>query len=151
MTVNIYFYNMNSGLGQSTVFIFNGPYSGYRAALGSNGTSADDTVALANTSNNANNPVTNTSNVSLKGPTGRALGLGTNEESFNFQNSPCPTFFGSGCIGINILLANSNGALRATVEHEIDEVLGLGSGLRGTTTPADPRTEDLSLGHIEYS
>src|SRR5260370_30446691 len=31
----------------------------------------------------------------------------------------------------------------AGVGHEIDEVLGLGSALHGTTTPADPWTEDL--------
>jgi hypothetical protein len=33
--------------------------------------------------------------------------------------------------------------LFATVEHEIDEVLGLGSALNGTTTPPVPWTEDL--------
>jgi len=34
------------------------------------------------------------------------------------------------------------------VEHEIDEVLGLGSALNGTTTPAMPWTEDLFRWHI---
>jgi len=39
------------------------------------------------------------------------------------------------------------GLLFATVEHEIDEVLGLGSALNSTTTPAMPLTEDLFRWH----
>jgi hypothetical protein len=37
--------------------------------------------------------------------------------------------------------------LFAAVEHEIDEVLGLGSALNGTTTPSVPWTEDLFRWH----
>jgi len=79
----------------------------------------------------------------VKSANGRALGIDTPEESFNFMNSPCPTFTGSGCIGLNVTTANNFGVLFATVEHEIDEVLGLGSALNGTTTPAMPFTDDL--------
>ena len=143
ITVNIYFFNMNSGLAESIFPAYTGPYSSYRTALGNNATSTDDATALANTPSGTNNPVTGNGNIVLKSPIGRAVGLNTPEVSF--AGSPCPTstFTGSGCIGINVTAANGSGVLRAAVEHEMDEVLGLGSGLSGTTTPANPWTEDL--------
>jgi hypothetical protein len=54
------------------------------------------------------------------------------------SGSPCPMFTGSGCIGLNVTLANSNGVLTTVVEHEIDEVLGLGSALHGLQLPRTP-------------
>jgi putative transposon-encoded protein len=145
ITVNIYFFNMNSGLAESIFPAYRGSYSSYRTALGNNATSADDETALANTPSGSANPVTATANIIVKSPSGRAVGLNTPEVSF--AGSPCPgsTFTGSGCIGLNVSSANSLGVgvLRAAVEHEMDEVLGLGSALHGTTTPADPWTEDL--------
>jgi hypothetical protein len=143
ITVNIEFHDMSTGLGHSTFFIFTIPYMSYRTALGANGTSADDATALANTPSGSTNPVTGSSNIQVKSPNGRAIGINTPEQSFNVSGSPCPTFTGSGCIGLNVTLANSHGVLTAAVEHEIDELLGLGSALHGTTTPADPWTEDL--------
>ena len=142
ITVNIEFHNMSTGLGQSVSFIFTLPYQPYRAALGANAMSADDATALANTPSGSTNPVTGSSNILVKSPNGRAIGFNTPEQSFP-SGSPCPMFTGSGCIGLNVTLANSHGFLTAVVEHEIDEVLGLGSTLNGTTTPADPWTEDL--------
>jgi len=141
ITVNIEFHSMSSGLGQSVFFVFNVPYQSYRAALGANATSADDATALANTPSSSTNPVTGSSNILVKSPNGRAIGI--NLPELSFSGSPCPMFTGSGCIGLNVTLANSRGVLTAVVEHEIDEVLGLGSALHGTTTPADPWTEDL--------
>jgi hypothetical protein len=141
ITVNIEFHNMSTGLGQSVFFVFNVPYASYRAALGANATSADDATALANTPSGSTNPVTGSSNILVKSPNGRALGINLPEMTFP-SGSPCPMFTGSGCIGLNVTLANSLGIL-TVVEHEIDEVLGLGSALNGTTTPADPWTEDL--------
>lgn len=145
LTVNIEFYNMNSGLGQSTFFTYIISYSTYRTALGANATSTDDATALANTPSSATNPINSMANLDVKSPNGRVIGLNTPEPSFNFMGSPCPTFTGSGCIGLNVTLANSlgSGVLMAAVEHEIDEVLGLGSALNGTTTPSDPWPEDL--------
>jgi hypothetical protein len=143
ITVNIEFHDMNTGLGQSVFFVFNVSYPSYRTALGANATSADDATALANTPSGSTNPVTGSSNIQVKSPNGRALGINLPEQSFNFGGSPCPMFTGSGCIGLNVTLANSHGVLTAVVEHEIDEVLGLGSALSGTTTPADPWPEDL--------
>jgi len=143
IAVHIEFYNMSTGLGQSTFFVFTVPYTSYRAALGASATSADDATALANTPSGSTNPITGSAHILVKSANGRAIGLNTPEQSFNFRGSPCPTFTGSGCIGLNVTLANSLGGLTATVEHEINEVLGLGSALNGTTTPADPWAEDL--------
>ncbi len=145
ITVNIEFHNMSTGLGQSVFFVFNVPYTSYRTALGANATSADDATALANTPSGSTNPVTASSNIQVKSPNGRALGIITPEQPFG---GACPTasFTGSGCIGLNVALANSigPGILMTVVEHEIDEVLGLGSALQGgTITPTNPWTEDL--------
>jgi hypothetical protein len=142
ITVNIEFHNMSTGLGQSVFFLFNVPYPSYRTALGANATSTDDGIALANTPSGSTNPVTGSSNILVKSPNGRAIGINLPEMSFP-PGSSCPLFTGSGCIGLNVTLANSLGVLTTAVEHEIDEVLGLGSALSGTTTPADPWTEDL--------
>jgi|SRR6266850_2193112 len=142
ITVNIEFHNMSTGLGQSVFFVFNVPYPSYRTALGANATSADDATALANTPSGSTNPVTGSPNILVKSPNGRAIGINLPEMSFP-PGSPCPMFTGSGCIGLNVTLANSHGVLTAAVEHEIDELLGLGSALHGTTTPANPWTEDL--------
>jgi hypothetical protein len=73
---------------------------------------------------------------------GRALGRNDTPE-VSFAGPSCPTFVGSGCIGLNVTLANSFGNLLEVVEHEIDEVLGLGSALKDVTTPAVPWPEDL--------
>ena len=144
ITINIFFYKMSGGLGLSTFFTFPQSYQTYCNALAASATSPDDTTAIAQlTPCGANNPVNAMPNIDVKSPTGLALGLNTPEQSFNFTNSPCPTFTGSGCIGINVTQANNLGVLLATVEHEIDEVLGLGSALESTTTPTDPWPEDL--------
>jgi hypothetical protein len=137
---------MSSGLGQSITFIFGVPYSAYCTALAANATSPDDITAIANTPCGSSNPINSNANIGVKSPNGRALGINTPEEPFG---GSCPTssFTGSGCIGLNVTLANSlgTGILFAVVEHEIDEVLGLGSALQGATTPTGtvPFTEDL--------
>ena len=142
ITVNIYFYNMNSGLGSSRFFFFNVPYSTWRTAWANTATSADDTAAVANTPEGDTNPINGNSSIGVKSPNGRAVGLNTPEQFFG-AGAPCPNFTGSGCIGINVALANAHGALLTVLEHEIDEVLGLGSALQGTTTAATPWTNDL--------
>lgn len=147
ITVNIEFHNMSSGLGQSIAFIFPVPYSTYCSALAASATSPDDMTAVADTPCGSTNPVNSTGNIDVKSPSGRVLGINTSEQNFG---GSCPTgnFTGSGCIGLNVSLANMHpGLLFATVEHEIDEVLGLGSALNGTTTPTDPWPEDLFRWH----
>lgn len=140
-TVSIYFYNMNSGLGQSEYGLYVIPYTTYRPAWAANPTSADDTTALANTPSGTNNPVSSSPNMTVNASAGRAIGLSTSDVSLG---SPCPiSFTGSGCIGLNVSQANTIGDLISVVQHEIDEVLGLGSSISGTAPQFDPTPEDL--------
>jgi len=143
ITVNIEFHDMNTGFGQSTFFVFPVPYSTYCTALVASATSPDDRTAIVNTPCGSTNPINSNANIGVKSANGRALGIDTPDESFNFMNSPCPTFTGSGCIGLNVTAINQCCFLFPAVEHEIDEVLGLSSALNGTTTPAMPFTEDV--------
>jgi hypothetical protein len=135
-TVNIEFYEMSSGLGASTTPIYTVPYSMYRTALMNNSASTDDTTAFATLPDSTGNPV-NGGSIELTSANGRAIGLNTPEVTFG---SPCQNFTGSGCIGLNVTLANAHGALLSVVEHEMDEVLGLGSALPSSSTPSP---EDL--------
>jgi hypothetical protein len=136
ITVNIEFYEMSSGLGTSTSPTYTVPYSTYRTALMNNSASADDATALATLPDDSGNPV-NGGSIEVTSANGRAIGLDTPEFTFG---SPCQNFTGSGCIGLNVTLANGHGALLSVVEHEMDEVLGLGSALPSFATPSP---EDL--------
>ena len=136
ITVNIQFYTMSGGLGTNTSPIYTVPYSTYRTALVNSGASPDDATAIASVPAGLGNPI-NAGSITLTSAVGRALGLNTPEITFD---SPCPSFTGSGCIGLNATLAKSHNDLLAVIEHEIDEVLGLGSALGFSTTPAP---EDL--------
>jgi hypothetical protein len=132
ITVNIEFYEMSSGLGMSSLPIYTVPYSTYRTALMNNGASADDATAFATLPAGSGNPI-NGGSIELTSANGRAIGLNTPEVAFG---SNCQNFTGSGCIGLNVTLANAHGDLLSVVEHEMDEVLGLGSALGFSTTPA---------------
>jgi len=136
ITVNIEFYNMSGGLGTSVSPIYPVSYTSYRSAVMNNGASADDATAFATLPAGPGNTL-NGNNIGVTSANGRAIGLNTPEITFS---SPCQNFTGSGCIGLNLTLANSHGDLISVVEHEIDEVLGLGSALGFSTTPAP---EDL--------
>jgi hypothetical protein len=142
ITVAIQFHNMGTGLGASSIApLYNVNYATYRAALGADATSADDATALANTPVQANNPVNNNAIVQLKSSNGRAVGLATPGALINISGF-C-SFTGDGCIGINEAITSTGGggpySMMATVEHEIDEVLGLGSGIGFS----QPWAEDL--------
>src|SRR5262249_42658852 len=127
ITVNIEFYEMSSGLGTSTTAIYFVPYSTYRTALMNSSPSTDDATAFATLPDIPGNPINGT-DIQLTSANGRAIGLDTPESTFP-SGSPCPNFTGSGCIGLNVSMANAHSALLTVVEHEIDEVLGLGSAL----------------------
>ena len=146
ITVNIEFHNMNSGLGSSFFVFYNLTYSSYRTALAADATSPDDISALSGLPAGPNNPVNGSQGIAVKSANGRAVGLNTPELLLNFPSSPCVTYTGAGCIGLNVSRTTTGGgsfSLFATVEHEIDEILGLGSALNGTTAPINPMPEDL--------
>jgi hypothetical protein len=141
ITVDITFGEMSSGLGESEWNYFVGvPYSVYCADLVATSTIAAGTLSPCGT----DNPVTGSSGINVKTVDANAVGLtGTS---------------GSGTILLNTSLTNPGSpgssnqyALAAVTEHEIDEVLGLGSGLANTTSGTvttidangDPFPEDL--------
>jgi hypothetical protein len=124
ITVNITFQNMTSGLGQSSTFFANVSYASYLAALIADATTANDATALAHLPAGPNNPVNANATIDVKTANLRAVGLSGNP----------PAGQPDGTISLNTGITDVNGggfSLFAVVEHEIDEVLGLGSSLPG--------------------
>jgi len=137
ITVRMAFGEMNTGLGQSSTFFGNVSYSSFLTQLNSVSSSANDATALSvlNPEGSAVNPVNGNTNINVKTANLRAVGF----------NAPAPTgqsFDGlsggqwDGVIQLNTSLTTpgSSGSsnqysLEAVAEHEMDEVLGLGSAL----------------------
>jgi hypothetical protein len=125
------------GLGGSSSLAFKGNYQSLINLLtaGSSG-DATDTMALAHLSHGAANPVTGSSFLVLKAANLQALGVAVNVLDGTITLNTHLTDVGSpGTTGEYSLLS--------VVEHEIDEVLGLGSDVGGTGFFADPAMEDL--------
>jgi len=134
IAVSIQFGEMTSGLGQSTSGFHNVLYSTYLAALLADKASSDDATALSLLPTNAtNNPVNGNTTINVKSANLRAVGL---------AGAPGVAGCGGACdgvIGLNTHITDIGSpgtsgqfSLFATVEHEIDEVLGLGSSLPST-------------------
>jgi len=150
ISVNLKFYNMNTGLGSSLSFVATVSYAAYRAALGADATSANDATALVNTPGGATNPVTGSGFINVKTANARAVGFSVSPGTLSAPGTPCDGYTGDSCIGLN--LSDTNDAtfgatgrhsLITVVQHEIDEALGLGSSLRKGTTQTNPAAEDL--------
>ncbi len=140
VTVNITYKKVNSGLGESLTNYFNFDYPDYYAALVANARTANDTNALANLPGGNTNPVDGNSQVTLSSPLARALGFSADPG----PGQPDSTI--SLATGIMNLTDADNDpnkyALSSVVEHEMDEVLGLGSQLDDSASgPVYP--EDL--------
>jgi hypothetical protein len=139
--VSIKFQAMTSGLGQSSTTLYTMSYSTFIAALRADATTADDATAKAHLPANATNPVNGTSSINVKTANLKALG---------FSGSSFPPIGGfDGVIGVNTTITDIGSpgtsgqySLQATLEHEIDEVLGLGSDV-STSLSANPSVEDL--------
>jgi hypothetical protein len=135
--VNINFAVMTSGLGQSSTYFSDINYSTYRAGLVSTASSPTDSTALAHLPIGLTNPVDGTSFIAVTTANQRAIGINSNPPAGQ------PDSF----IGLNTSLMNldrtsinfSKYDLFAVASHEIDEALGLGSGLNG----GNVRPEDL--------
>jgi hypothetical protein len=143
INVTIDFQEMTTGLGQSNTTLYKETYQSFINDLtASNSGDATDTTALAHLPTGAINPVTGSSTINGKTANLRALGY-----------SGIPPIGGfDGTIGLNTHITNIGSpgttgtySLLATIEHEIDEVLGLGSDLGnpGQTFFNDPAPEDL--------
>jgi hypothetical protein len=143
VTIHITFAEMTTGLGQSSFDLYQIPYSQFLSALGNETPSPQDTIALNNLPNTAANPVTSSTEMLIKpadaAVLGIDLGLSRNASDGTVSvNTALTTPGSSGTSGSYSLLS--------VTEHEIDEVLGLGSTL-GLTLPGNennmPSPEDL--------
>ncbi|MEY8690236.1 MAG: NF038122 family metalloprotease [Leptothrix sp. (in: b-proteobacteria)] len=131
-TVNIMFANMNSGLGQSSTWFYSRTYTSFYNHLSTDATSANDTTALSHLSSGSSDPLLG-STVYLSHANANALG-------YNF--GPTPNGL-DGTISLNMSLINTTRTsidpsrydLQAVASHEIDEVLGISSGLGSNLHP----------------
>lgn len=142
ITVAIGFSESNDGLGSSTTYNSTVSYSSFLAALTASATSAADASALASLAGSGpNNPVDGNPNVTLSTANLRALGLG----------GVLPTGVNDSNIALNTSIMNLSAAsndpskysLLSVVEHEMDEVFGLGSNLDGGSVTGASKPEDL--------
>ncbi len=125
ITVNITFQNITSGLGQSSKPIYYVPTSTYLSALRADSTTTNDKTALSKLPASSTDPVKGLSTMFVGQANLKALGFSVGSGS-------------DGTIGLNTSLMNltrtaisaSKYDLYAVVAHEIDEILGLGSGLQ---------------------
>ena len=135
VTVDIKFQEMSSGLGKSNWIYFTVPYSSYYAALKSHATTAADYLALGSLPNQTDNPVNGNPDVNLQWANAVALGLESGTVTGNtvsLNTSICN-------LDPNGTIDPSKYDLLATAEHEIDEVLGIGSALTGLNNGARPQ------------
>jgi len=154
INVTIQFNEMTTGLGQSNTTLYKLSYSTFSTALHNDAQSADDTAAIIKNPISATNPVTGSSTINVKTANIKALNIAGSFPPFGGMD---------GFIGLNTHITDIGSpgttgvfSLLSTVEHEIDEVLGLGSDL-GQADPFfnDPAPEDLfrydSAGNRSYT
>jgi len=132
ITVDITF-GEGAGLGSSSTEFETVSYAAYCAALVANATTANDALAVGTLAPGgvcpSHNPVNGSTTINVKTANLRALGFTTPGVG--------PGGIPDGSITVNPSITtppNGSGySLLAVTEHEIDEVLGLGSGLPNTT------------------
>jgi hypothetical protein len=129
VTVKIAFTNDDSvGLGQSQTFGGEYGYTNFLAALKRRAASVNDTNALSKLPNSATDPVIGGTKIHLTTAQARVLGI----DSYSGLDST---------ISLKMSLMNFSRPLAdpnkydliSTVEHEVDEVLGISSGLPDTS------------------
>ena len=126
ITVTINFKLMTTGLGQSSTYFGNLPYSTYLAALKADAKTGNDFTAIALLPSLSTNPVSGSSTINVTLPNLRAVGIAANPQ----PGQP------DGIVYVNTKITNPGSpgtsgqfSLLTTLEHEIDEVLGLVSSL----------------------
>lgn len=131
ITVAVQFHAGTTGLGTTSGFGVDVGYQDYRNALAATGNSANDALALTFLPNVVNNPVNGSSGVKVTPALGRALGL--------FGNLAIP-YDASMILNVNLMTLSRVGPmtpgsydLTQVLDHELNEVLGFGSALNGTT------------------
>lgn len=142
INVTIDFKEMSSGLGDSQWTYYTIPYQTFINDLTADATTANDAIALAHLPHGSTDPADGSTFISVKTANLRAIGI-------TGDNSILPGGY-DGIISLNTNVTNVGSpgttgqySLMATAEHEIDEVLGLGSGLQGSGNLTHPLPEDL--------
>jgi hypothetical protein len=123
ITVNITFVKQTTGLGASSTFYGTVPYATFLTALKGNAKTSDDVTAMALLPNVSTNPVNGNGNINVKTANLRAVGINANpgQDGTIWLNTTITTPGSPGSTGTYNLIP--------VIEHEIDEVLGLGSSL----------------------
>jgi hypothetical protein len=143
LTVTIHFQEMTNGLGMSSFsYIPGNAYSTFRAKLAAGANTPAAFTALAHLPTGSVNPVNGSTTIALNLVNGRALGF-----TGGWTGSP------DGTISLNTSIMNLSRAsinpskydLYAVTAHEIDEVLGLVSGLDGLANGDPAPTGDISV------
>ncbi|HEX4119814.1 MAG TPA: NF038122 family metalloprotease [Verrucomicrobiae bacterium] len=143
INVSIEFAETNAGLGQSDWRYNSVLYSEFRTALQQDATTANDTNALAHLPNSPANPINGDGLINVKTANLKAIGL-------TGYNSGLPGGV-DGIVTLNTSIMNltrtdidpSKYDLLSVAEHEMDEVLGLGSYLGSGVSADDPFPQDL--------
>jgi hypothetical protein len=152
LTVKVEFHAGTTGLGTANTAFDMVPYLDYRNVLAATGTSADDATALSHLPNTGANPVNSNLNIEANLPLLRALGFTTQGNNGGVKDA-------SVTLNVNLMLLGGldrsgtldpgNYDLLGVTYHELNEVLGFGSGLNGVannpvTVPTAPvETADL--------
>lgn len=161
ISASIEFYAMSGGLGESQVgFVYGIPYQAYYDALvATNANPAAIAGLTLDGGNSTLNPVNGTGTIDIKSANARAVGFSDasplcnvigsegNGTASNLSCSDVPGGSGAvdGLIGLNTATTyppnpnnGSNYGLLAVTEHELDEILGLGSALPNCQSPSCP-------------
>jgi hypothetical protein len=153
ITAYIYFQE-GGGLGQSNFLVYDETYTGFYSGLVHNNSNPAAIAALQAAGYTTLNPVGGTNNIEIKSANARAVGInqapGCNvtpvtpspqngnipNDCYNGKSGTPSGTMVDGIISLNTLITTpgSNGSslaydLVSTAEHEIDEILGLGSAL----------------------
>ena len=164
ITVPIYFQADSSGLSSSLFFLYSASYSLYYSDLLAVDSNPAAIAGLqANGGSGPENPVTDDNNISIKSANARAVGIAIAPGCIPTGTAGAMTCaYGQtsnsvdAIVSLNMSLlspplsaSGSNYSLSTVVEHELDEVLGLGSTLpntsaaSGNVSATDPEPEDL--------
>jgi hypothetical protein len=168
ITVPIYFQE-GGGLGESNFFYYTTSYADYYAALVATDANPAAIAGLtANGGAGVDNPVTGTSDIDIKSANARAVGIdippgciptgSAGSMTCTYDSGGTNPNDVDGIISLNTSITNppqpNNGSTYALIpvaEHEIDEILGLGSSLPNTNASSgtvtgiagNPAPEDL--------
>jgi hypothetical protein len=140
ITVNILFAEQTTGLGSSSSALSTVSYATFLTALKGDAKTSDDATAMALLPNVSTNPVNGSTSINIKAANLRAVGINVN-----------PGQDGRIWVNTTITSPGSPGStsvynLVPVIEHEIDEVLGLGSAL-----PSVPQNTILPEDLYRYS